>query len=104
MPTVLIEKVVLDLTRVGAWKDVPVSGVEQVTAAVLDPETWGAGVVEVRKVVGGAAVAFDPAVEVSGSAPAAECARARDAEALRLVVTAAGEGFGRIALNGKETQ
>lgn len=103
--TVVVERVVLlDLTAVGSFEDVSVAGVDSVALCVLDGETWDTGEVAVEQVVGGDGVAFDDAVTLKAASPSKVAVKVGEVTALRLRVSAAGDGFGRVALVGKETQ
>lgn len=91
----------IDLTTVGNYADVDVSGADQVTIVARDGLTWGSGVVEVRRVVGGEEVAYSPAKELDATDRVLDALSVEDVSVLRLVVTTAGNGFGRVAMAGK---
>lgn len=104
MPALIDSEVMIDLTVVGDWVDVPVGVVDQVSVRAADHETWGSGVVEIQKVYGGDSVPYTVAKAVSNATPTQENVAVADIASVRLVVTTAGTGFGRVAINGKETQ
>ena len=49
MPALIDSEVMIDLTVVGDWVDVPVGVVDQVSVRAADHETWGSGVVEIQR-------------------------------------------------------
>lgn len=92
---------VIDLTTVGNAVDIDVAGVTALSLHATDGLTWGSGVVSVRKVIGGEAVAYDPAKSLSNASQTIESLPVFDAMFLRLQVTTAGTGHGRIAVAAK---
>lgn len=101
MRTIVDQTVVLDLTRIGAFVDVAVP-VDRAVAAAVDNEYWGAGVVEIRRLVGGISIAYAVAKTLAVGTKVQDSINTEDAEGVRLIVTTPGDGFGRIVIQGKE--
>jgi len=91
----------IDLTTVGNFVDVDVSDADQMTAVARDTQTWGSGVVELRRLIGGDTIAYSPAKVLSAASPALDSLSVEDVSGVRLVVTTAGSGYGRVAFAGK---
>lgn len=101
MRRALQDKYDIDLNAVGNWLDIDVRDVTTCTLVATDGSGWGAAVVAVEKLIGGDRVAYSPAVVLNASTVAVEGLEVFEAPALRLRVTTAGTGFGRIVCSGK---
>jgi hypothetical protein len=106
MPEVVSSRHTIDLNQRGDVVYVPVAAVPEIAVRALDHETWGSAVVTIRKVYGGDAVDFSPAVTVSNASPSAERLDVAGVLEVQMSVTTpdASAGFGRVGVYGKDVQ